>query len=224
MKRALFSFFIGFCIGLVLVPAYGAEVEKVVPKAIDEAAEDMDAKIIEEAAQEVGLGATAQPEAAVQAKSEKEIAEAKQKESDVPLFKKQAGQEKVVESSANKLIFTAIIVSLLGIGLTFAIRRWGKNKSQSKSNTSIKVLTQHYLGPKKSLAIIQVAGESILIGVTEQNISMIKSLALLDEEMSEVTEKSFKRALDDFDEREEFALRGVKDVVSNRLKGMRSLE
>jgi flagellar protein FliO/FliZ len=102
-------------------------------------------------------------------------------------------------------------------------------------------LTQHYLGPKKSLAIIRVAGESILIGVTDTNINMIKSLALLDDEVPEeihsnnfadlfggVPSTSAKATADsesaDADPEEEFSIRGVKDVVSKKLKGMRSFQ
>ena len=59
----------------------------------------------------------------------------------------------------------------------------------------IKVLSQHYLGPKKSLVIVRVAGESILVGVTDSNISMIKSLALIDDEVPVETPKNFADAL-----------------------------
>ena len=91
-----------------------------------------------------------------------------------------------------------------------------------------KVLTQHYLGPKKSLAIIRVAGESILIGVTDQNISLIKSLSLLDDDIPEETPAAFQVAEKSEDveeapteENEEFHMAGINKIVQGRLKGMR---
>ncbi len=89
---------------------------------------------------------------------------------------------------------------------------------------------------------MRVAGESILIGITDHNISMIKSLSLLDDEVPEEAPKSFGHVLGDFHEEEktsskkrsakeseldsdeEFAIRGIKDIVSKRLKGMRSFQ
>ncbi len=76
------------------------------------------------------------------------------------------------------------VIGILGCGSFLLLRKYQfKNNKQEKMQ--IKVLTQHYLGPKKSLAIIRVAGESILIGVTDHNINMIKSLSLLDEDVPE---------------------------------------
>ena len=123
------------------------------------------------------------------------------------------------------------MTALLGLGYYFA-KRYGRPGNSKQ--TQIKVLTQHYLGPKKSLAIVRVAGESILIGVTDQNISMIKSLALLDDEIPEnITNASFEATLNEKKEMslgqkevpgpatgEEFSIRHIKDVVSLKLKGM----
>jgi flagellar protein FliO/FliZ len=103
-------------------------------------------------------------------------------------------------------------------------------KTPSKRNSQVKILTQHYLGPKKSLAIIRVAGESMLIGVTDQNINLIKTLALLDEEIPQDTPKDFSKSLDksmnEFsseDETEEFSFSKIKDFVSGRLKNMKEI-
>jgi flagellar protein FliO/FliZ len=95
----------------------------------------------------------------------------------------------------------------------------------------IKVLSQHHLGPKKSLAIIHVAGESMLVGITDNNISMIKSLSLIDDEVPADMPNTFgqtmaKKAneaqpmIDDLDE--EFSFAGVTDTVSKKIKSMRS--
>lgn len=141
-----------------------------------------------------------------------------------------------------RILFSLSILGLVGAGAFFFLRKYSIPKAM-KHQTQIKVLQQHFLGPKKSLAIVRVAGESILIGVTDHNISMIKSLSLLDDEVPEEAPQSFDRVLGnkgqpaDFDESkseerkaksldadEEFAISGIKDIVSKRLKGMRSLQ
>ncbi len=97
---------------------------------------------------------------------------------------------------------------------------------------ALKILSQHYLGPKKSLAIVRVAGESILIGVTDQNISMIKALSLLDDELPNVLPKNFEDALTEKTEmmseaeaaEDDFTFAGLKTTVAQKLKSMRSLQ
>ena len=89
------------------------------------------------------------------------------------------------------------------------------------------MLNQHHLGPKKSLTIIRVAGEAILIGVTDQSITHIKTLSLMDDELPESVPASFKTELNaNFEEEEveeeNFAYgTSVKDTISKRLKGLK---
>ena len=148
-----------------------------------------------------------------------------------------------------RILFTLSILGVVGGGAYFLLRKYSIPRV-AKHQTQIKVLQQHYLGPKKSLAIVRVAGESILIGVTENNISMIKSLSLIDDEVPEEIPENFGKALKtqntdqdfiesnvqekalakvaknnlNFDNDEEFAISGIKDIVSKRLKGMRSIQ
>jgi len=167
------------------------------------------------------------------------------KESEIPLnldAPKKASEE---SHPLFKLLLAVSMMGLVGTGAYIFIRKYSKNNFAAGKNNQIKVLTQHYLGPKKSLAIIRVAGESILIGVTDTNINMIKSLALLDDEVpEEIHSNSFAdlfggvpaskletsgrstsaEATADSEEEEEFSIRGVKDVVSKKLKGMRSFQ
>lgn len=172
------------------------------------------------------------------------------KESEIPLNltgPKKAASE---DSGIFRILFTLSILGIVGVGGYFFLRKYSVPKTK-QHQTQIKVLQQHYLGPKKSLAIVRVAGESILIGVTDQNISMIKSLSLLDDEVPEEAPQSFgkvlgskteykdsddndndddqstppkKRSAKDLDMDEEFAISGIKDIVSKRLKGMRTFQ
>ena len=165
------------------------------------------------------------------------------KEADIPLnleAKTKAGGD---GSPMFRIILTLSILGVVGTGAFIFLRKYSIPKGM-KSATQIKILQQHYMGPKKSLAIVRVAGESILIGITEHNISMIKSLSLLDDEIPEEAPQNFGRVLgtmDDDEEEvtpvkpsrqvareldadEEFAISGIKDIVSKRLKGMRSFQ
>lgn len=133
-------------------------------------------------------------------------------------------------AAAKALMSGFIVVALLGASYYF-VRRYRVSNTINKSNMQIKVLTQHYLGPKKSLAIVHVAGESILIGVTDSNISMIKSLSLIDDEVPAEMPATFTQSMkneaamtkdltDELDE--EFSFAGVTDSVSKKIKSLRS--
>lgn len=174
---------------------------------------------------------------------------APEKESEILLNLDNSKKAASEGSGLFRILFTVSILGLVGMGAYIFLRKY-KVPQAAKHQMQIKVLQQHYLGPKKSLAIVRVAGESILIGVTDHNISMIKSLSLLDDEVPEETPESFGKVLKgartqaDFtgdsiqeaasfqgaerssetSEDDEFSISGIKDIVSKRLKGMRSIQ
>jgi flagellar protein FliO/FliZ len=123
-------------------------------------------------------------------------------------------------SSSYKAIVGLAILGILAAGGYLLVGKYRRSQLVKNTAPEIKVLRQHYLGPKKSLAIIRVAGESILIGVTDNNINLIKSLSLLDEDVPEETPQNFAQVLQND---EDFAISGIKDFVGERLKGMRKL-
>jgi flagellar protein FliO/FliZ len=141
--------------------------------------------------------------------------------------------KKIVDtgSTTSKALASGMIIIVLLATTYYFVRRYKTSNTINKSNMQIKVLTQHYLGPKKSLAIIHVAGESILVGITDSNISMIKSLSLIDDEIPTDIPKTFtatmnqkasetKPMVNELDE--EFSFAGVTDTVSKKIKSMRS--
>ncbi|MGZ3744889.1 MAG: flagellar biosynthetic protein FliO [Pseudobdellovibrionaceae bacterium] len=154
------------------------------------------------------------------------------KESEIPLNLQAPKKASEDSHPVFKIILIFSMMGLVGTGAYIYLRKYAKNNFAAGKNNQIKILTQHYLGPKKSLAIIRVAGESILIGVTESNINMIKSLALLDDEVPEEVHSSHfsdvfggvPAAIREESEEEEFSIRGIKEVVSKKLKGMRSFQ
>lgn len=165
----------------------------------------------------------------------KTAASEKLPENEIPLnFDSKKAGASAADSPWMRLIFGAAVAGLMAAGAWFLTRRMAK-PGQRKSGPQIKVLNQHWLGPKKSLAIIHVAGESILIGVTEQNISLIKSLSLIDDEVPVEVPTHFAKSLQNAeaaapieaeDEVEDFTISGlnqIKDVVGRRLRNMRTL-
>lgn len=155
-------------------------------------------------------------------------------ENEIPLNFEKEKKSANAENPLFKLLLSVSVIGVIATGAVIFIRKYSLPK-QAKFQTPIKVLQQHYLGPKKSLAIVRVAGESILIGITDHNISHIKTLSLLDEELPEVAPTQFEGVLkgmdadktiqeDELSDQEDFAISKVRDVVSKRLKNMRSLE
>lgn len=157
------------------------------------------------------------------------------KETEIPVHLEAAKKTVVSENPMVKMLISFSIIGILGCAAFYLIRKY-RFQNPNTQATQIKILSQHYLGPKKSLAIVRVAGESVLIGITDQNISMIKSLSLLDEDIPEESPKDFpslfskKTKLDSFEAEEpekredDFTFSGIKDFVSVKLKNMRSLE
>ena len=150
-------------------------------------AEMSDMEAAEQAAETTAVGKTTQAKAEANVLSDDatpvaaQPAEKTKAEDEIPVNFTKAKKSETTESSSGRLFLTfGLMAVFLGIGYYFA-KKYGKPKNAAQ--TKIKILTQHYLGPKRSLAIVRVAGESILIGITDQNINMIKSLSLLDDEI-----------------------------------------
>lgn len=158
-------------------------------------------------------------------------------ETEIPVVLESQKKETAASDTKSKLMISLLMIVALiagGYALVKKIRQQGKTRDLMPQ---IKILTQHHMGPKKSLAIIRVAGESILIGVTDQNISLIKTLSLLDEDIPEATPQTFAEVMpkEIFKTKipsikmhskisdEDFSFVGIKDAVSEKLKDMRNL-
>ncbi|MGZ3725289.1 MAG: flagellar biosynthetic protein FliO [Pseudobdellovibrio sp.] len=169
---------------------------------------------------------------------------AKLAEDQIPLAIETTKKAADTNSSTAKALMSMVIVAILLATSYYFVRKYKFSNKINKSNMQIKVLSQHYLGPKKSLAIVHVAGESILIGVTDQNISMIKSLSLIDDEVPANLPNTFGQTLavaeaapvaapaattgtaagktKQYELEEEFSFSNVTDTVSKKIKSMRS--
>lgn len=159
------------------------------------------------------------------AEPEVKIAETKSEvkdESQIPLKMTAEKKDEASASSLGRFLFGSVILTIILAGVYFLIRKYSMRNPKVDSH-QIKILTQHHLGPRKSLAIIRVAGESVLIGVTDHNISMIKSLSLLDEDIPQDTPKKFDQALFQVEKKsdEEFTIKGIHEHVRSKLKEMK---
>ena len=137
---------------------------------------------------------------------------ATQSESEIPLNLEVTKKPSSSEGLAGRIFYSMAILAILGGGMFYFVRRYSIPKT-SKSQTQIKVISQHYFGPKKSVALIRIAGESMLIGITDANINLVKSLSLLDEDVPEQVPQNFSDTLETAGE----------EFVTRKLQGMRNI-
>lgn len=204
------------------------------PESQDESTAPSAAGGIAEAAQSTESDAVAAVAAGIAAKPDV----SKLSEKDIPVLTSKPKAAKASSSTVARVLASIGVLLLLTISVTYGIRKYTKRTDAKTAATKIRILTQHHLGPKKSIAIIQVAGESLLVGITDHSITMLKTLSLLDEEVPESTPRDFNSALGDYEfENEEqeiraqrgqddFAMRGLSDIrdsVSRRLKGLKQI-
>lgn len=154
-------------------------------------------------------------------------------EAKIPVLNKGKTKSMKSESSLKSLVLVVAAVAVFAMLVFFVSRQWVKVGRKNLKANQIKIITQHYLAPRKSLAIIRVAGESILIGITDNAITPIKTLSLLDEEVPEELPPSFQNSMRQVEETEpKFSLpeakssdkisftatRGVKAYANNPVK------
>jgi flagellar protein FliO/FliZ len=169
----------------------------------------------------------------------------KNPEASIPLFKQGEARKSETGQALNSLVLSLALI-LGSAMLLIGGARWYRGRTRTAQvQTRIQMLTQFHLGPKKSLALVQVAGETLLVGVTDHNITLIKALSLLDDEIPERIPKSFtdevvREVESEIDRKVEARSRpvlsaatagaeaddlvhNVKDMVTTRLRNMRSI-
>ncbi|MCB0414880.1 MAG: flagellar biosynthetic protein FliO [Bdellovibrionales bacterium] len=165
-------------------------------------------------------------------------------ENKIPLFSKKPVKAVSSESSVSKMLISLGVIIVFAFVMTIFLKWWSKKNTKSLDSTKIRVLTQHYLGPKKTLTIVQVAGESLLLGVTDHSINLIKPLSLIDDEVPTDLPNKFDHILEEFvedkislnsankthapvannvQEADEYSMASIKNIVTNKLKNMRPI-
>lgn len=120
-------------------------------------------------------------------------------EKDIPLDLDSSGdnQSKATQSQYGRIFGAVGAILFFGLILLGWILRKGVNGSLRSEMKNIKILAKKNLGGKKDLMIVRVAGESILLGVTDHNINLIKPLSLMDDELPPGEVQSFSEQIEE---------------------------
>jgi flagellar protein FliO/FliZ len=123
-------------------------------------------------------------------------------EKEIPLKVKNAKAEVSSASGMGRLAAGVMALAALLGSLFFINKKLKEKKSGAAFNhDSIKVVSQKYLGPKRQLTLVRVSGEYLLLGVTDHNISLIKQLSVIDDELPDLDPQDFKTAVKRMDAR-----------------------
>lgn len=201
---------------VLCLQAHGTMDEKTSDEAIIQAAE----KLIKEGAdaKEAKASATATDHKAADTKTAAAAAAAdapvtaQTPESQIPVFLSGKNGEKSSSSTGWRLALSLTVVAAVGGALWFAGRRFNRQKDKGGNKARIEIMHQLHLGPRKSVALMRVSGETFLIGVTDQNINMLKSVTLIDDELEGVISKDFNNFLED-----EFSVEDVRTALDSRV-------
>jgi flagellar biosynthetic protein FliO len=84
-------------------------------------------------------------------------------------------ETKTLINAIFKVVSSLIVVVALMLGVVYLIKKSGINKGL-KSGSMVKVLETKMVAPKKYIAIVEVAGKTLSIGVTDHNINLLTEL------------------------------------------------
>lgn len=76
-----------------------------------------------------------------------------------------------------KMLTTLVVVIGLMIGAMVLMKKYFyQSPGTSESSDMIHVISSYYLGPKKSIMLVEVLGQIILLGVSDHQMSMLTTL------------------------------------------------
>lgn len=133
-------------------------------------------------------------------------------ESKIPVLAEVKPTQKSENNLAWRMIASLGIVLVVAGCAAYAGKRYRRLKDKGGSKARIEIMHQLHLGPKKSVGLIRVAGEAMLIGITDQNINMLKSVALIDDELENIVGKNFNHFLE-----EDFSIEDVRNALGPRV-------
>ena len=100
-----------------------------------------------------------------------------------------------------KMVISLVVVLGLFVGIVFGLKRYAANsqfkipglnigKHFAKRERLIQVVASHYFGAKKSISIVKIAGEYMVVSITDQKISLLSKLGP-EAKMEKVLEERF---------------------------------
>lgn len=113
-------------------------------------------------------------------------------ESEIPLQMKNKDSKSAAAPSVWRMLMGLgaaglVLLSFVVIGKKVNAKRLGAQFNKD----SITIVSQKFLGPKRNLTLVRVTGEYLLLGVTDHNISLIKTLSVIDDEIPDLTPNDF---------------------------------
>lgn len=85
-----------------------------------------------------------------------------------------------------KLIFPLLIISLMLYGLLLFVKKYSFKRG-GKSLQNIKVLSNQMIMPKKFLSVVRVKDKLLILGISENNINLLKEIDAEESDMMEET-------------------------------------
>ena len=73
-------------------------------------------------------------------------------------------------------------------GVIGKLARTGLGVKGLGNKAAIEILANHHLGPKKSIAVVRVAGRTMVVGITEQSINLISQLTSEEDTLNAIVE------------------------------------
>jgi flagellar protein FliO/FliZ len=89
---------------------------------------------------------------------------------------KQKSEPVSLLSSGLRMVTTLSLVLGLIFLLFFGFKKYVLKNTAFGGGKLVQVLSTNFLGPKKNIALVEVAGEILVLGVSEQNISLLTSI------------------------------------------------
>lgn len=133
-------------------------------------------------------------------------------ESQIPVFLTGKSGDKSAGNMMWRLAASAALLIVIGGVLMFAAKKYGRQKDKGGNKARIEIMHQLHMGPRKSVALLRVSGETFLIGVTDHSINMLKTVTLIDDELENVMGRDFNNFLED-----EFSVEDVRTALDSRV-------
>lgn len=95
-----------------------------------------------------------------------------------------AGETASLATAILKIIGSLGLVLGLMLLVVLAIRKLGLGRTNMHGNSLIKVMDTRMIAPKKYVAVLDIADEFVVVGVTDQNINLLTKLDIEPEQLN----------------------------------------
>ena len=93
-----------------------------------------------------------------------------------PAYEPMTGKSEAAASLIKMLVALAVVVVCIYVGIFLLKKLMAKRHTGRSGSSLLEVIETAYIDPKKSLSLVRVADKSVLIGVTDNQISVLTEL------------------------------------------------